>query len=158
MTNDKFNARATLVSKQVVNLRLASSIRTATAVLATSQDTIVLWTSDANMNGVPNLSELRLIRYKPSTSEIIVYQASTTPAIDTAYTLADDYLTIASNLIAANSLPPTVILNHVAAWNIALDNANAKLARLARVRVTTSTPGGPETSTVIAALKCSRSP
>jgi len=155
VTNAKYNTRVALVKDQVATLRLGSLLRSATMVLAASSDRIVLWTHDANSDGAPNLSELRLLRYDATSREVRVHEAIS-PVPDTAYALSSDFIAITSALMGTPVFPGTTVLTDVSSWSITLDNATPRLSHLARMTITVECPSGAISTTLTATPKCVR--
>lgn len=157
-TEERFSMREPLVNRQVVSLRIGAVLRPSSMVLGADSERLVLWAGDANLDGVPNLSELRLVKYQPSAGQVWVYEASASlaPGSDTAYTLGHNFVATADALAGSAEFPGQVLLGQVSAWDVILDTPDPHAAHTVRTRVTCQTESGQDSTVVISSLRCSQ--
>ncbi len=156
-TEARFDVREAMVNTQAVALRIGASLRGNAMVLGTSADWVVLWKGDANLDGVPSLSELRAIEYDAAAKEIRVYQAPAglPPGSDTTYPLSTDFVALAEALTGTATFQGHAIVNNVSNWNVLLDASDPHAAHTARAQITVEAPAGSLFMNIISSLRCS---
>lgn len=153
-TDSKNDTRRANAKRQVAIIRLGAMTRSAAMVLAAGPQSLVLWKGDANLNGKPDLSELRRVAWNMATAEIVTYEApAEISGSDVTYELDTDFDAVTASLADSSLFPGTLVLTAIADWGVAFDTPHVQSARLARLRVTIQHDSGPEELTVIAHLR-----
>ncbi len=153
-TGQADNRRAN-VRRQVAIARIGTLTRTSIMTLDHTANSLVLWGSDANLNGIPELSEIRLIWWDNAGDVIINYEAPAglAPGDDVSFTLTDDFSTITSALAGTVVFPGSTVIDQVSAWDVVLDELVPQSARQMRIEMTIENDHGPEPAVIIAALR-----
>jgi type II secretory pathway pseudopilin PulG len=155
-TTTQTDVRRLGVKRQLAADRIGTRIRAASRVLGVSDGALVLWKSDANASGDPNLSELLLIRWESGSAEVLAYEApiGLDPLDDAEYELTENFVAIADGLAGSASFPGACMLRGVAGLSLLLDDADVQLARRVRVQADLEAEGGgTSTATFIASLR-----
>ena len=121
-TKERQELRRRNVRVDVVAARVDGAVRSSGRILGRDAKCLVLWTSDSNGSGVPDLAELRRIEWDSTTKQLLCYQAPATLAAadNTAYVLATtDFVTVTAALRGTASFPATVWANGVSGWTLA---------------------------------------
>ncbi len=153
-TGQADNRRAN-VRRQVAIARIGTLTRTSIMTLDHTANSLVLWGSDANLNGIPELSEIRLIWWDNAGDVIINYEAPAglAPGDDVSFALTDDFSTITSALAGTVVFPGSTVIDQVSAWDVVLDELVPQSARQMRIEMTIENDHGPEPAVIIAALR-----
>ncbi len=93
-TSSKRDLRSVVVKSRVIDARIASAIRGSRAILETSTDYLILWTTDTDSDGTSDNAEVRLIERDSANDELTSYY-------DTG--VAGDYVDAATFRAAAKS-------------------------------------------------------
>lgn len=117
-------------------MRLAAAIRASGMVLDADAGTIVLWKSDSDGNGQPNLSEILRLARPAEGSGVMAYQAppGLDPADDATWPLGSGFLAITHSLADGPTLPGRLLAPGVVALTIGelpTDPMQATLVRFA---------------------------
>ncbi|MCX5662255.1 MAG: prepilin-type N-terminal cleavage/methylation domain-containing protein [Planctomycetota bacterium] len=132
------------VRAQVMISRLRATIHNSYRILAYGSNYLVLWTSDTNADGKPNVSEMRRIEWSSAQSRLWYYAPASSLASDPSYALTSDFNTITAALEGTASFPATLWGDSVSAIAIRLDQSAAQSATCASIDVTFSdAPGTP---------------
>lgn len=153
-TGQDDNRRAN-VRRQVAIARIGALTRTSIMTLDHTANSLVLWGSDANLNGIPELSEIRLIWWDNAGDVIINYEAPAglAPGDDVSFALTDDFSTITSALAGTVVFPGSTVIDQISAWDVVLDELVPQSARQMRIEMTIENDHGPEPAVIIAALR-----
>jgi len=151
-TSSEKDLRTLVVKHKVVDGRLSAAIRSSHMVLDQGANFVVLWTSDLDGNGVPNLLELRRIEHDTANEELWSYQASSPPT-DTQYQLTDNFGTITAGLKGQTWFPGTLWATNITNWTVTLNHVDPQQATLASYRITLSTGTMSDTTINAAALR-----
>lgn len=153
-TQARYDTRDAVTNRQLTSARIQAMIRGSVMILALKDNQIVLWTGDANLNGVPNISELRLIERDQSSNEVRVYECSKDlGSADTSYELSEDFDAVAHTIAGTALLPGQVLLKQVSAMDCAVQGGSVQDVRTIRVRLTSSLASGEDTTTVVASIR-----
>jgi hypothetical protein len=132
-----------LVRLGLLTSRINASIRECGTILARDNNSLLLWSADVRPDGVPNLSELRLIERNPQTQElgqsVISLPAGLTDEqlqlLDTGYPLSTDFTALIGQLKAGGNFLYTPWGQHLSEWAIELDEAVPMEASLVGYRL-----------------------
>lgn len=157
-TTGQTEDRRANVRRQVAIARIGTLARTSIMTLDRTADSLVLWESDANSNGLPELSEIRLIGWDSASDVITSYESpeGMAPSDDDTYALTDDFSAIAGALAGTAVLPGSTVMDGVSAWDVVLDDADPQAARQLRIGVTIENESGPEPAMILAALRAAQ--
>ena len=154
-TKEQQELRRRNVRVDVVAARIDAAIRSSGRILARDANCLVLWTSDANGSGTPDLAELRRIEWEPTAKQLLSFQAPATLAAadNTAYLMATDFLTTTAALRGTASFPSTIWANGVSGWWTS-PNSVSESTRLITYAITIDlTTGQTHTARSAAALR-----
>jgi len=127
--------RSLVARSKAVNARISAAIRGSTMVLDRGDGFLVLWTSDTDENGQPNLREIRRLDYNAAGQSISSY-AAPEGASDVEYELSDDFEAITDGLMGGGDFPQTLWATGVSAWDLALDTPDPQTASLVSYQLT----------------------
>jgi hypothetical protein len=153
-SSPRFSVRGPMVDRQVAALRVGAMLRSSARVLGASSDRVVLWIGDANADGVPSLSELRLVEYRRPSGEVWAFGVPASPS-EPVYSLNSDFVSMVGGVAGDASFPGQVMLTGDTDWVLSFDTPDPKDARLVRVQITTQSDDGPSESKIVAGLRCS---
>lgn len=155
-TSVQAETRGFLLTQASIATRLGSTIRSSKMVLACGADYLVLWTTELNPDGMPNLSELRRIERDAATGQVRCYRApDDLPAEqDTAYDLGTtDFEAVTRALRGTPNFLAELWSPDVTAWMVWLDKPQVQQARYVGYRLTVTRNGASETAVGGAALR-----
>jgi len=135
-TSTRNDMQESFVRLGLLTARINASIRESRMVLAQGDDYLLLWTADTSVNGVPNLSEMRLIERDPDTGEI--GQSVIEFTVDTPYALTTNFASLVSQLQGGGQFIYTPWGENLSEWTITLDHAAPPLAMSVSYRLTLS--------------------
>ena len=118
-TKERQELRRRNVRVDVAAARVDAAVRSSGRILGRDARCLVLWTSDVNGSGAPDLAELRRIEWDSTTKQLLCYQAPSTLAAadNAAYVLATtDFVAVTAALRGTASFPSTVWANGVSGW------------------------------------------
>lgn len=95
-TTSSRDLRSLVVKQKAVSARINAAVRGAKMVLDTGTGLTVLWIHDDNEDGLPSLSEIRLVEFNQTTGQIVSYKASLSG-------VTDDVLAIVNGALALDS-------------------------------------------------------
>lgn len=148
--------RQALVNGRLTSLRAAAAFRSASALLASSQDRTVLWAGDADASGAPSLPELRYVRFDPSQGEVWVFQPSSNQVegLSADLDFDDDFLAIAEAAAGSATMPGLLVLDGIGQWDVRVSGADLQSARIVLITASWEPPDGePVTATVVASFR-----
>lgn len=156
-TDEAIDTRQLVVHEQVAIVRLGDVLRSSVMILDESADALVVWRADDDGDGVPRLSEITRIEWDGADDVVRTYTTSVGIADpdDTIFTLADDFDAETAARAGTADYPGAVLAAGISAWAVALDDADAQAARLARVSITVEDDSGTIDAEVLAALRAS---
>ncbi|NBC11430.1 MAG: hypothetical protein GVY24_06795 [Planctomycetes bacterium] len=128
-TDSSKDMRSLVARNKAVNARISAAIRGSTMVLDQGAGFLVLWTSDADENGQPNLLEIRRLQYNANGQTFSSYTAPEGTG-DVEYALADNFEAITDGLMGGAAFPQELWATRVAAWDLALDTPDPQTASL----------------------------
>jgi len=134
-TNESKDVRGLALRCKAINARLSACIRTARAVLDADDDRLILWTGDANDNGLPDLSEVHRIARDTDTGDLTSYTFAD-DGTDVEHQLGDDFDTATTNAIDSGDMTGAVWAQAVSGFDITLDDSTAQSADLVSFRLT----------------------
>jgi hypothetical protein len=117
-TNSRDVVQGENTAIDVACARINAAIRPGGQVLAQGNNFIVIWTSDANGNMKPNISEMRRLELNPTTKELSLYgaPASLPPSADARYDLSQDFDQVTRPLRDTEVFPGTTLINGIQSW------------------------------------------
>ncbi|MEX0775630.1 MAG: prepilin-type N-terminal cleavage/methylation domain-containing protein [Phycisphaeraceae bacterium] len=160
-TASRNDMRNLVVKHQAVLGRVGSAIRTSKTVLGSSSTYLVLWIADSNGDAAPNLAELRWMKRDTATSELKAYKVAfptsmtqaQKDAANTAYTLNDNFLTVAAALESNTYVVAETWATSVTALAWSLNSGTAQQATLVSFRVTLNCDAGDDMGMGAACLR-----
>jgi len=154
-TAEQSDNRLVSVRRQVAIARLGALARESIMALDTAPDAIVLWKADTNGNGLPDLSEIRLIGWDSGTGIVTASEAplALAPADDFTLAFTDDFISITAAIEGSALLPGATVLKEIATWEIDLDNADPQFARQLRIALTITNEHSDDPASVYASLR-----
>ena len=123
-TASRGDMRALVVRHKTIDARLSAAVRSSRQVLAIGSNYIVLWMSDANSDGSPNLSEIRRIEFDSATRRLWSYKAPVGVTPDTSFAVSSDFNAMTSNLKGQNNFPGELWANGVTSVTWAANSAD----------------------------------
>lgn len=145
-TDSSHDLRTLVVKSETIAARLSAAVRESAQLLDAGDGYVVLWTSDLNDSGQPDLLELRRIEWDSDTDELTDYTPDPA-ATDVAYDLStDDFDAISNNLIVAGDMVGELWATNVTDWQVGLDSADPQDAALLSFRITVNADGMSDTS------------
>ncbi|MEM7681019.1 MAG: hypothetical protein AAF288_03595 [Planctomycetota bacterium] len=120
--DDTHDFRKLAAARKAAHARLSASLRECRQVLDAGPSHLVLWRSDLDGDGAPNLLELRRLDYDSVAQTITLYDPDPA-ATDVSYTPADDFETITDALLGGASMPGKTWVTDVDSFAATLDNA-----------------------------------
>lgn len=148
--------RGLMVGHAAVAARLGSQIRASRMVLDAGETYLVLWAPGTSMSGAPSLSQLCRIEYDGAREELHCYKAPSDlpPGEDTQYDLSTtDFNAVTKALRGTAAFPKHLWAANVAKWQVHLDSAQPRQARLVGYRLALTSEGVSETAAGAAALR-----
>lgn len=142
--------------KIIIGERLATMIRGSKQVLATTDDTIVLWLGDSNQNSTPNLLEIARIHWDADNNQlsIAIAPADLDEADNTEYALSDDFNTITETLAGDPTFPTAIWSDRMESFSLTLDALTASEVRVIQLDITlTGNNGTAEAVTMVMGLR-----
>lgn len=141
-TSSQTDMRSLLLRQRLSAARLTALVRSSGMVLATGSNYMVLWTNDADSNGMPNRAEIRYIELNTTTGELWSYKTQwpgsmTTDQILTAnigYDLTANFASVIPALKGQASFPGERWATGVSGWAVTVNDADVQAATLVSFR------------------------
>ncbi len=155
-TESRTDMRELIVKHKAISTRLSAAIRSARMVLEQGDGYIVLWLADTNEDGQPNLAELRRLERHGATNALRSYiaPADLDETDNTAYDLdTTDFGTETDSIKGSANFPEALWATDVTGWDLTLDDADARLARLVTWRLALRAGDMTDTAVGVAALR-----
>ena len=158
-TSTRNDMQESFVRLGLLTARINASIRGSGMVLAKGNDYLLLWTADLRADGVPNLSELRLLERDTGTGDfgqsVVAFSSGLTEAeleaLDTPLPLTTDFNALVGQLKTNSQFIYTLWATNISQWSIALDDPTVLLASAASYRLTLA--AGKVTETAISSAR-----
>ena len=140
----------------VVTARIGKLLRSSGMVLATSDDYLALWTSDADRDGEPSASEIAIVMRDSASNTLWCYRPPDDLAVeqDVSYKLFyTDFAAEPKQLIGTPVLTGQLWADDVLSLSVTLDTANPADASFVAYRLTANLDGVQNTTIGGAALR-----
>ena len=121
--------RSLITRQMALRARVEAEIRESRMLLDAGADYIILWSSDADDDGLPSKAEIQVIEYDAVMDRVMRY----TPApliTDVSYTLTDDFRTATNSYKGDSTFPGERWGEQIASLSITLDNIDPQSAKL----------------------------
>lgn len=153
--------RALLVQEAALRARLTNTVRASRQILALGEYDLVLWVADRDGSEAPNLRELVHLRYDPDTDQLVRRSASfpefwdddQVAAVDTAYEMTADFLTVAEDLDGTEHWAEQRWTSGLSAWSLRADQVDANAATAIAFTLTVDRDGEQTSFRVAAAME-----
>ena len=132
---DENDLRALVARAKRVHASTTAALRGCRSILDATDTRIIVWSRDSDEDMAIDASELRVIEYVAETEELRWYEPADSMPNQT-HGESDDFATIVNTLTAAGHLEFRRWAAGVTRFELAFDEADASLARLASLRVT----------------------
>ena len=160
-TSSRTDMRRVLVKHKMLATRLAASVRGSRQVLDAGDGWLMLWTTDADGNEQPNVSELQYVELDAETNALRSHRAEfpggwtqdQVDAADTAYDTSADWASVAESLAEQTYFAGALWATGISDLTITLDSDQPATARLVNFRVTVDAGDLSETAVSSAALR-----
>ncbi|MFG0248086.1 MAG: hypothetical protein ACF8OB_04295 [Phycisphaeraceae bacterium JB051] len=96
-TTSSRDLRSLVVKQKAVSARINAAVRGSKLVLDSGLGLMVLWIHDDNEDGLPSLSEIRLVEFNQQTGQIVSYKADLVGLTDDVLTTVDTALPLNTN-------------------------------------------------------------
>lgn len=152
-TSSDRDIRSLVVKNKTLSTRITAAVRQSAQLLDADDGYVVLWTSDLNDNGQPDLLELRRIELDAGTDDLTSYTPDPS-AVDVTYDIdTDDFDAITTALIASDDLLGELWATGVTAWTVTVDTADPLDATLVSFQLTLTGGGLSDTSVNAVSLR-----
>lgn len=152
-TSSDRDIRSLVVKNKTLSTRITAAVRQSAQLLDADDGYVVLWTSDLNDNGQPDLLELRRIELDAGTDDLTSYTPDPS-AVDVTYDIdTDDFDAITTALIASGDLLGELWATGVTAWTVTVDTADPLDATLVSFQLTLTGGGLSDTSVNAVSLR-----
>jgi type II secretory pathway pseudopilin PulG len=152
-TSSNRDIRSLVVKNKTLGARITAAVRQSAQLLDAGDGYIVLWVSDINASGAPDLLELRRIELDTDNGELTSYTPDPSAA-DAAYDLgADDFDAITTALIGSGDLIDELWATDVAAWTVTVDADDPLDAALVSFQLTLAAGALSDTSVNAVSLR-----
>lgn len=152
-TSSTRDIRSLVVKNKTLGARITAAVRQSAQLLDAGDGYVVLWMSDRNASGAPDLLELQRIELDSGTDELTSYTPDPS-AIDAAYDIdTDDFDAITTALIGSGDLMGELWATDVTAWTVGTDTADPLDATLVSFRLTLAAGGLADTSVNAVSLR-----
>jgi hypothetical protein len=98
-TTSSRDLRSLVVKQKAVSARINAAVRGSKMVLDSGLGLIVLWIHDDDEDGLPSLSEIRLVEFDQTTKQIVSYKANLAGLTDDVLALVDTALPLDSDFV-----------------------------------------------------------
>jgi len=152
-TRSSTDIRSLVVKNKTLGARITAAVRQSAQVLDADDGYIVLWMSDLDGSGTPNLLELQRIELDTGSEQLISYTPDPS-ATDVEYDIdTDDFDIVTTALIGSGDLVDELWATDVTAWTIDTDAADPPDATLVSFRLTLTAGGLSDTSVNAVSLR-----
>lgn len=130
--------RQSMLERHIAYMRCGQMLRQCERLLSLTQTTAVLWGCDHNQDGLPGLSELRVIRWDSGSKEVVWFVAPE-PNVgqpELTFGFDDDFDAIASAHCGVD-LAPRIMARNVTAFKIDAIEAAPGIVRGIQIQFTT---------------------
>lgn len=160
-TDDRQDVRVQLVKDTVVTGRMSAAIRESKMILDSDDDYLILWMHDNRSDGLPNLSEIRLIERDSESNELVSHQAvfsesltaEQLTAADTQYALTSNFRALTNAIKDTQAFPGEVWASQVTSLTCTLNHATTQSATAVEFQVAFTLNGKTCTTLKVAALR-----
>ncbi|MGB0766244.1 MAG: hypothetical protein ACPGYV_00885 [Phycisphaeraceae bacterium] len=125
--------RALVTRQMALRARVEAEVRESRMLLDAGANYLVLWSSDADDDGLPSKTELQVIEYDPTLDRVMRYAPA--PLIsDVGYALDDDFRTATDGYKGDATFPGERWAEQIAWLTFTLDDIDPQASRLVAFR------------------------
>ena len=125
--------RSLITRQMALRARVEAEVRESRMVLDAGADYMILWSSDADDDGLPSKAEIQVIEYDAVMDRVMRYAPA--PLItDVGYALTDDFRTATDSYKGDSTFPGERWAEQISSLSVTLDNIDPQSARLVSLR------------------------
>ena len=121
--------RSLITRQMALRARIEAEVRESRMLLDAGSDYLILWSSDADGDGLPSKAEIQVIEYDPVMDRVMRYAPA--PLIsDVGYALTDDFRTVTDGYKGDATFPSERWAEQITSFTITLDDLDPQSAKL----------------------------
>lgn len=125
--------RSLITRQMALRARLEAEVRESRMLLDAGADYMILWSSDADDDGMPSKAEIQVIEYDAVMDRVMRYAPA--PLIsDVGYALTDDFRTATNSYKGDSTFPGERWAEQITSFDLTLDDIDPQSAKLVSFR------------------------
>lgn len=125
--------RSLITRQMALRARVEAEVRESRMLLDSGADYMILWSGDADDDGVPSKAEIQVIEYDAVMDRVMRYVPA--PLItDVVYALADDFRTETNSYKGDSTFPGERWAEQITSFELTLDDIDPQSAKLVSFR------------------------
>lgn len=125
--------RSLITRQMALRARVEAEVRESRMLLDSGADYVILWSSDADDDGVPSKAEIQVIEYD-AVMDLVMRYAPAALITDVSYALTDDFRTATDSYKGDSTFPGERWAEQITSFDLTLDDIDPQSAKLVSFR------------------------